>query len=517
MLKIIFLSLVLSSCLANAANILAVFTVPALYNQKLFRIVTDALEERGHHLTVISTNPELGRGNSTEIDLNFSYILFDKALFSMSIKESQNEFESLTMWNGYEAEIIEKQFESAQMQEFLSNREQKFDAVIVDFNGLTPWLALAEYFKAPLIGISATEISQELHSAHGNAANPIANPDTRYLEVVTFSERFNAWKYYLAYNFYYKPKFNAVFDKIIKKFMPDVQSSSEELKGKADLLLINTHPALGFVRPLLPTTVQLGFLHVKPPQELVDEELNKFIEASDKPIVYLNFGTSIKSSDLQEPYLKIFKNVFKVLPYNFIWKYEKEMPDKPDNVFITPYTQQSDLLANPKVKLFINHGGQLAMEESISRGVPMISMPFYGDQTLNSLRINRLGVGIAVNIHILTEAILKMVITEIFAGSYQKNAQVLSKIVNDEPMTSVDKAVYNIEFIIRHEPPVYYGKHTPFYQKYMLDFIAPVVVIWHLLIKVLKLIFAKLTAKNSSDETETKREKKNKKKRNKED
>lgn len=517
MLKVIFLSLILSICLVNAANILAIFPVSSLPNQKLFRIVTDALEARGHELTVISTNPELGRGNSTEIDLNFTYKLVDKALFSMNIKESQDEFESMAMWNEYETEIMEKQFESAQLQELLNNREQKFHAVLVDFNGLTPWLALAEHFRAPLIGISTTEIPQELHSAHGNAANPIQNPDTRYLEVATFSERYTAWKQYLVYNFYYKPKFDANYDKIIKKFMPEVQSNSEKLKGKADLLLINTHSALGFVRPLLPSTIQLGFLHMKPPQPLEDEKLNKFIEASDKPIVYLNFGSSIKSSDLHEAYLRVFKNAFKVLPYNFIWKYEKEMTDKPDNVFITPYTQQSDLLANPKIKLFINHGGQLAMEEGIARGVPMIAMPFYGDQTLNSLRINRMGVGMAVNIHVLTEDILKLVITEIFTGPYHKNAKVISEIVNDELVTPVDKAVWNIEHTIRHEPAVYYGKNVPFYQKYMLDFIGPAVLIWHLLIKIFKLIFAKLFAKKSNDESENKKEKKNKKKRNKED
>lgn len=516
-LKTIFLILILSSCLVKAANILAVFTVPSYFNQRLFRVLTDALEERGHQLTIISTNPELGRGNSIEIDLHFSYKLFDKALFSMSVKDSPNEYESLTMWIEYEAEIIEKQFASDQMQEFLKNREQRFDAVIVDFNGLTPWFALSEYFNAPLIGISATETTLELHDAMGNAANPISNPDTRFLDVVTFRERFHAWKHHLLYNFYYKSKFDAIYDRIIRKFMPDVKLTSAELKESPDLLLINSHPAMGFVRPMVPKTVQLGFLHVRPPQPLEDEKLVEFIENSDKPIIYFNLGSSIKSSELQENYLKIFKSVFKSLPYNIIWKWEKDsMVDKPDNVFITPWVQQSDLLAHPKIKLFINHGGQLSIDEGIARGVPMIVMPFYGDQTINSLRVNHLGVGIAVNIKVLTKSILQMVIAEIFNGPYTRNARVLSEIVNDEPINVVEKAVWYCEYVIRHRGNGhlnYRGKLVPFYQKYGLDFIGILIILWHLFVKFIKFIFFFFNTKKQVDgEQEVKKEKKNKKK-----
>lgn len=520
MLKII-LFLALSFYLTDAANILAIFTVPSFNFQRLYRTVTNALEDRGHNLTIISPNSNLGRGISKEIDLQFSYVLYDKALFSLNVKEAKNEFDSLSLWTEYEAEIIEKQLESAPIQELLKNRENfNFDAVIVEFGGLTPWYAFAELFDAPLIGITASETSLEIHEALGNSANPITDPDNRYLEISTLSERYEAWKYYLMYNFYYKSKFEAIHDKIIKKFLPDVKSSSKELKGKADLVLLNTHPALGYVRPLLPQTIQLGFLHITPPQPLEDEKLNEFISSSNKPIIYINFGSSIKFSDLDPKYIQIFKNVLKELPYNVIWKWEQEtMADKPDNVFITQWTQQSDLLAIPKIKLFINHGGLLSIEEGIARGVPMIVMPFYGDQTSNSLRINKLGVGIAVNIRVITEEIFKMLIREIFSGPYAMNARALSEIVQDEPMTPVDKAVWWCEYAIRNRGTrhfEYIGKRVPFYQKYALDFIGIALAIIYSIILLIKFIWSKII-KVKKDEKEndlknSKKKKKNKKK-----
>lgn len=517
MFKIIVI-LILIFYLTDAANILAIFTIPSINTQRLYRIVTNALEDRGHNLTIISSIPGLGRGISNEIDLGFSNVFYDKAVFSMNRREIKDEFESLSLWTEYEAEIIEKQFESAQIQELLKNRENyKFDAVIVEFGGLTPWYAFAEYFNAPLIGITASETSLDIHEALGNSANPITDPDNRYLEITTFRERYEAWKYYLKFNFFYKPKFEAIHDKIIKKFFPEIKTTARELKGKADLVLLNTHPALNYVRPLLPQTIQLGFLHISSPQPLEDEKLNAFIESSEKPIIYINFGSSIKSTDIDPKYLQIFKNVIKTIPFNVIWKWEDEtMPNKPENVFITQWTQQADLLANPKIKLFINHGGQLSIEEGIARGLPMIVMPFYGDQTSNSLRVNRLGVGIAVNIQVLTENILKMLIKEIFSGPYAMNARALSEIVQDEPMIVVDKAVWWCEYAIRNRGTQhlkYLGNRVPFYQKYMLDFIGIVVILIHLLNELIKFIFSKIISKKkfeSEVKTSKKKNKKNK-------
>ncbi|KAG5683528.1 hypothetical protein PVAND_012802 [Polypedilum vanderplanki] len=498
MWKLIFSILILNSS-ANAANILAIFPVPSLPHQKIFRALTEALEDRGHHLTIISTDPQLSRGhaNTIEIDLKFSYVLLQKALFSMSFKETKNELDALAIWFDYELEILEKQFESEDVQYLLRNKDEKFDLVIVEAVGHTPWHALAEYFNARLIGITANEANLEFHDIIGNSANPIRDPDILLpqSDEMTFQERYKAWWFHIIYNFYYKNKFHAKFDALIQKFLPNVKSNSQQLKEALDLLLINTHPAMLYSRPMVPTSIQLGFLHVKPPKEIENEALKKFLDESEKSVIYMSFGTSVNSTSLQEPFIEMFQNVFKALPFNVIWKWEaEEMKNKPENVFITQWTPQADLLAHPKIKLFITHGGQLSIEEAIDRAVPMIVIPFFNDQFTNSMKVQQLSIGLAADLQSLNEKFLRQLIDEVIYGSqYKENILKLQKFIHDSPMRPVDKAVWWIEYVLRHNGTShlkYSGKDVPFYQKYMLDFAAIAIVVLHIFVGIFKTLLA---------------------------
>lgn len=490
--------LIVFSSLSHGAKILAIFPVPSLQHQTIFRAVTEGLEDRGHEVTIISTDSQLARNGSTstEIDLHFSYVLLQKALFSMSFKEVKDELDSLEVWFDYEFEILEKQFENDDVQYLLRNKDEKFDLVLVENVGHSCWYAFAEYFNAPLVGISATEANLEFHEIFGNSANPIRDPDflLAQSEAMTFTERFRAWKFYIFYNYHYKHKFNAKFDKLIKKHFPDVKSSSQELKESMDLMLINTHPGLNHVRPIVPTTIQLGFLHIKSPREIDDEALQKFIDQSEKPIIYMNFGAGINSSNLQQPFIDMFQNVFKAVPFDVIWKWEEaDMTNKPNNVFIKQWLPQYDLLANPKIKLFITSGGQLSIEEAIDRAVPMLVFPFFGNQGVNAMKIHKFNIGLVADIHSLNEQVLRQLIDEVIYGQqYRENILKLQNVIHDVPMKPVEKAVWWIEYTVRHNGTKHFryrGRDVPFYKKYMLDFVAIAVVYLLVLFAICKKLF----------------------------
>lgn len=114
-------------------------------------------------------------------------------------------------------------------------------------------------------------------------------------------------------------------------------------------------------------------------------------------------GTNIKSKMFSDEKKKAFLRVFSNLKQKVIWKYEENLPEKSDNILIDKWLPQSDILAHPNVKLFITHGGLLGITEAIFNAVPIIAIPIYGDQELNSARAVSAGWGIRLSYDNLTE------------------------------------------------------------------------------------------------------------------
>jgi glucuronosyltransferase len=65
------------------------------------------------------------------------------------------------------------------------------------------------------------------------------------------------------------------------------------------------------------------------------------------------------------------------------------------------------VLAHPNVKLFITHGGLLSKQEAITRGVPLLGIPVYGDQRLNMRKAEISGYGILLeHRNVTTDSVL---------------------------------------------------------------------------------------------------------------
>lgn len=63
-----------------------------------------------------------------------------------------------------------------------------------------------------------------------------------------------------------------------------------------------------------------------------------------------------------------------------------------DNVKVSSWLPQNDVLGHPKTRLFIGHAGMNGMLEASYHGVPMICVPFFGDQFDNSVAAKHFGV-----------------------------------------------------------------------------------------------------------------------------
>jgi glucuronosyltransferase len=115
------------------------------------------------------------------------------------------------------------------------------------------------------------------------------------------------------------------------------------------------------------------------------------------------------------------------------------------------------------------------MEEGIHCTVPMLVIPFLGDQYANANRLEQRKVGSQIDLLEMTEETLKEKILEVLKPEYKQNMIKLRDLVYDQPMTSLDKAIFWTEYVIRHKGVKHLefaGRNVPYYQQYCLDFIA---------------------------------------------
>ncbi|XP_024892539.1 UDP-glucuronosyltransferase 1-9-like [Temnothorax curvispinosus] len=81
----------------------------------------------------------------------------------------------------------------------------------------------------------------------------------------------------------------------------------------------------------------------------------------------------------------------------------------------------------------------------------MIVMPFFLDQKFNTEILVAKGVGIYLDIQILsTQSILHAVEEIVYNESYTKNMKQLSTEFRDRPIPPLDLAVWSIEYTVRH-------------------------------------------------------------------
>jgi glucuronosyltransferase len=117
------------------------------------------------------------------------------------------------------------------------------------------------------------------------------------------------------------------------------------------------------------------------------------VKGGENGFIYFSLGSIIKAEQMPEPKRQMFINVFSKLKQQVIWKWESEtMPDLPKNVKLSKWLPQQDLLGHSNIKMFITHCGGGGTEEAIYHGVPLIGIPFWGDQPLNVQLAKDLGI-----------------------------------------------------------------------------------------------------------------------------
>ncbi|XP_069716776.1 UDP-glucuronosyltransferase 1A1-like isoform X1 [Phaenicophaeus curvirostris] len=223
-----------------------------------------------------------------------------------------------------------------------------------------------------------------------------------------------------------------------------------DLFRQASIWLMRFDFVLDYPRPLMPNMVFVGGIncaHKKLPQEF-----EAIVNASgEHGIVVFSLGSMVSEIPMKKA--EEIADALGSVPQTVLWRYTGEVPHNlPKNVKLLKWLPQNDLLAHPKTRAFITHGGSHGVYEGICNAVPMLLMPLFGDQMDNAKRVESRGAGLTLNILEMTSqdisTALKAVIND---KKYKENIQRLSDLHLDRPIHPLDLAVYWVEFVMRHK------------------------------------------------------------------
>uniref|UniRef100_A0A8D0EJ22 UDP-glucuronosyltransferase n=1 Tax=Strix occidentalis caurina TaxID=311401 RepID=A0A8D0EJ22_STROC len=245
----------------------------------------------------------------------------------------------------------------------------------------------------------------------------------------------------------------------------------------SEIWLIRTYWDFEFPRPFLPNFEFVGGLHCQPAKPLPKVfQLYSAIGCSgEHGIVVFSLGSMIYQ--LTDEKSNLIARALSQLPQKVLWRYKGKKPETlGSNTRIYDWIPQNDLLGHPSTKAFITHGGTNGIYEAIYHGIPMVGIPMFADQHDNIAHMRAKGAAVELDFSTLkTQDLVDALNTVINNSTYKENALRLSKIHHDQPVKPLDRAVFWIEFVMRHKGAKHLrpaAHHLTWYQYHCLDVLA---------------------------------------------
>ncbi|XP_025898950.1 UDP-glucuronosyltransferase 2A1-like isoform X1 [Nothoprocta perdicaria] len=354
--------------------------------------------------------------------------------------------------------------------------EAKFDVLIAD-----PMAACGE-LVAEILGIPFV---YSLRFFMGNAAERLCgglpSPPSyvpasmgRMTDRMHFIERLQNFLFYLYMDYYHLKFWRENWDQYYSDILGRPTTLCETM-GKAEMWLIRTYWDFEFPRPFVPNFEFVGGLHCQPAKPL-PKEMEEFVQSSgEHGIVVFSLGSMVHNLTAEKS--NTIARALSQIPQKVLWRYKGRKPEAlGPNTRIYDWIPQNDLLGHPLAKAFITHGGTNGIYEAIYHGIPLVGMPMFADQHDNIAHMRAKGAAVELDFGTLkTQELVDALNTVINNSTYKENALRLSRIHHDQPMKPLDRAVFWIEFVMRHKGAKHLrpaSHHLTWYQYHCLDVLA---------------------------------------------
>ncbi|XP_036062820.1 UDP-glucuronosyltransferase 3A2-like [Onychomys torridus] len=267
------------------------------------------------------------------------------------------------------------------------------------------------------------------------------------------------------------------YDSIIQEhFAEGSRPILSHLPQKAELWFVNSDFALDFAHPMLPNMVYVGGLTDKPVRSIPQDLEDFIIKFGDSGFVLVALG-SIATLHQTRELIKEMNSAFAHLLQGVMWTckdahWPKDVSMAP-NVKIMDWLPQTDLLAHPRIRLFVTHGGMNSIMEAIQHGVPMVGIPFFGDQVKNMVVVEAKKIGVSVQLETLKAETFTHTLKEVIEDKRYKSAAMAARAIRrSHPLTPSQRLVGWIDHILQtgggaHLKP--HGFQQPWHVQSLLD------------------------------------------------
>ena len=213
--------------------------------------------------------------------------------------------------------------------------------------------------------------------------------------------------------------------------------------------------SVGYALPQMPNTLAVGDIMAGRPGKALPRDMEDFMSASKDDVILVSFGSFFDSSTLSTEIVRKFCDVFtdRKNRLRVIWKIKDTKICSRDDgrIKLMPWISQNDLLADPRVQIFISHGGFNSVIESVYHAKPLIIFPLWGDQSANAAAAETKGVAIRMDISdFSSEALLSNINKLLHDPTYKRNARLSSAILRNRPHTAAQRVSAMIDHVIKY-------------------------------------------------------------------
>ncbi|GMS89701.1 hypothetical protein PENTCL1PPCAC_11876, partial [Pristionchus entomophagus] len=244
-----------------------------------------------------------------------------------------------------------------------------------------------------------------------------------------------------------------------QRFGPDYPSLREQT-SRVTWVFTNSEPLYDFAVPTLYKVIPVPGLGAHEPKPL-DETYEGVLAKREKAVI-ISFGTIAKLNYLSPAFKQSFQKMFTSFPnITFIIKYDdledefsvKEL-SKVENLHLTKWMPQNDLMHDPRVVLFITHCGMGSVQELTLSGKPGLFIPLFSDQMRNALMLEHTGNGVHLDKADVgvPEKFIAAVKDALENEKYKIRAMEIKEMLNGKPYSSKELLLKHVEFAAMHGP-----------------------------------------------------------------